>query len=364
MKCLQCDHDANYKDRAGGRCPACSARYAFEPRAGDPLSDKAFAAALDRVSGKGTVRFTKAHVRYEVDRRLPKPFWSPLGLWVAGGVLLGGFMLLLMVLAEAIAWGAVSAAVVMWVGGLWWFAQGNKTVRLGEVAFEVLWDKWLAAHGSPPGLFEAPRSGADGRKVTPALAAELEAYSFDRVVVCDRPSTVDILLANDFHFENNCAIIGAGGHPAGAFELVRSMVRNNPHIEIFVLHDASISGCSLAHTLRNDPGWFKDQGRLFDVGLRPSHAKAFTGQWSETRPSPDAIQQLVSAAPHLSAAERSWLKRYELALDAIPPEQLVKRLFRAMAEMPKLPSSDSFSGGDGGIVVFSGTTDGGGDSFG
>ena len=33
------------------------------------------------------------------------------------------------------------------------------------------------------------------------LAHELGHYSFDRVVVCDDPETVDLLLGNDFHFE-------------------------------------------------------------------------------------------------------------------------------------------------------------------
>jgi hypothetical protein len=365
VKCLKCDHDAKYKERASGRCPGCGARYAFEPNSGDPITDKGFAAALDRVSAKGTVRFTKSHLRFEVDRRIRFSRVGAAVFLVLGGAGLGVGALLLIDLGEPVAWGAWAAFVVLWLGGFVGLARAPKTLRLGEAAFEALWEKWTAAHGPPAGLFEAPRAVAKGRKeITPALAAELEAYSFDRVVVCDRPATVDILLANDFHFENNCAIIGAGGHPAGAFDLVRSMVRNNPHIEIFVLHDANISGCLLAHTLRNDPGWFQDQGRLFDVGLRPAHAKAFEGQWSATEAADDAVARLVTAAPHLSAAERAWLKRYELSLDAIPPEQLVKRLFRAMTEMPKLASGDSFSGGDGGIIIFSDTTDGGGDSFG
>jgi hypothetical protein len=35
--------------------------------------------------------------------------------------------------------------------------------------------------------------------------ADVPDYSLDTEVICNRAQTVDLRLANDFHFENNCA---------------------------------------------------------------------------------------------------------------------------------------------------------------
>jgi hypothetical protein len=73
----------------------------------------------------------------------------------------------------------------------------------------------------------------------------------------------------------------------------------------------------------------------------------------------------------VTAAERDWLSTYVLELAAIRPEQLLKRLFRAINR--REGSADGSSGGDGGGSVsddsdsFSssaGDSDGGADSFG
>ena len=87
---------------------------------------------------------------------------------------------------------------------------------------------------------------------------------------------MDLLLANNFHFENNCAVLSVDGYPRQAFETVRRMLRRNPRLEVFVLHDITPEGCRLAHRLAKDPEWFKGMGiRIVDVGLRPVHATPF-----------------------------------------------------------------------------------------
>ena len=66
----------------------------------------------------------------------------------------------------------------------------------------------------------------------------------------------------------------------------------------------------------------------------------------------------------ITAAEAAWLRKHRLETAAIRPEQLIKRLYKAMlhAEAGGFDAT-----GDTGWVIFgmdAGTTDGGGDSFG
>ena len=40
-----------------------------------------------------------------------------------------------------------------------------------------------------------------------AINPDVSAYSFDRLVVCDSAIIAQFLIANNFHFENNCAVL-------------------------------------------------------------------------------------------------------------------------------------------------------------
>ena len=73
MKCTRCSKDCKFSERTSGHCPSCKGKFAFEPRAGDLLTDAAFAGALERVSSHHAVRFSNEHLYYELLRSLPKP---------------------------------------------------------------------------------------------------------------------------------------------------------------------------------------------------------------------------------------------------------------------------------------------------
>lgn len=357
MKCARCGHDATYPQRQGGACPSCKGRFAFEPRTGDPLSDMAWKSALDQVSSGGTVRFTLANLHHAVARRMKVSSSAPAG-WVF--IALGAAGLVAGLLAETAALAVV--ALVLAAIGAALVATKRTGLALDEPTFRALHQRWVAAHGAPPRLI-APRPTP--RLPAPAVAQELESYSFDRAVVCDRPETVDLLLGNDFHFENNCAVLTADGYPRHAFDVVRKMLRQNPRLEVFVLHDATPDGCTLAHTLKTDPDWFGNRDvRVYDVALRPAQAaKHPTLVVREPR--------AVEPHPALTEDERLWLAAYTLSVAAFSPEQTIKRLFRAINRMPELAEGGGDGGGGGGgdaAVVLWATdahaSDGGGDSFG
>ena len=353
MICVRCGHDSNYPDRKDRICPGCKEEFAFEPRAGDPFSDKAFESAINRVSSDGRVRWGVEHLYYElarVKRFRPQAtvvFLVILAVMAAvigtiaaplGGVLLGGALLLIALLV----------------------AFSGKEARLDRAKFETLWQRWRKVHGDPKGVISRrPQAAGQGRAVEP----DVEQYSFDRAVICDRARTVDLLLANNFHFENNCAVLSVGGYPQRAFAMVRRMLKKNPRLIVFALHDATPAGCALAQQLATDPEWFAGQGRVVDVGLRPAHAQAFKGLWLRTS------SAALVRHDGVGESEQRWLSRWSLELAAVRPEQVIKRLFRAISAYPEgAPSSGGSGGAEGAEVMLftsdASASDGGGDSFG
>lgn len=353
MRCIRCEADCRYPQRANGRCPTCDGEFAFEPRNGAPITDAGFKAAIDWVSSQGTVRFLPDHVYFEVARRKRKRH-------TARNVMYGfGAIGVLVALANP-AFGVAMAMTCFGAGSLQW---PSSVIQLSRVAFDDLWRRWVAVHGAPPGLIVRKERAAAGpyRGHT-----DIPSYSFDRAVVCDRAETVDVLLANNFHFENNCAVLSADGYPPHAFDLVRQMLANNPRLVVYVLHDASYAGCALAHRLASDPTWFRGRARVVEVGLRPAHARPLRGIWQVAEAAPASIAGTT-------ADERKWLDRYALELAAIRPEQVIKRLYATIVDDTRLVPASEYvetqSGGDyyvdsssfGGDATAS---DGGPDSFG
>jgi hypothetical protein len=369
MKCIHCSHDARYKDRKDGYCPSCKRRFAFEPQNGDPMTDGAFSQAIDRVSSHDRVRFTADHVYYEVRRRYRRGLSRMLfGRGMLTGIAIAGSGIASAVNDDPTFFYAGAIGVPALFG--LWYSLSRKVAerqRFPRDKFAALWRRYTDAHGVPKTFVER-KAHARVRAPQQAASEEMLSYSFDRAVICDRPETVDFLLANQFHFENNCAVLGITGYPEHAFETVRTMLRNNPKLTVIALHDATVEGCKLAYRLRNDPAWFKGGAQVIDVGLRPVHRKSFPGLEDRMEPRVD-----VAAGAGISAAEAKWLSHSALVLAVVLPEQVIKRLFRSMTLAEEQPQ-DSGSGGDGGGSSSSSSddiggddadaSDGGGDSFG
>jgi uncharacterized membrane protein YgcG len=229
--------------------------------------------------------------------------------------------------------------------------KGRRLVPLRREEFEPLWQRWSEVHGDrTKGVIVRKEQPAPVRR---AAEPDIALYSFDRAVICDRARTVDLLLANNFHFENNCAVLSIDGYPMVPFATVRTMLKRNPRLQVFALHDATPGGCRLAHRLATDTDWFKGQATIVDVGLRPAHAKAFSGLLLP------AHGARLQAGPGISEEEAAWLSRYSLELAAIRPEQVLKRLYRAISSKPESPRKrrNDDSGGDGDGVSVSSSGD-------
>ena len=357
MKCIRCGHDSNYKDREGGKCPSCRKPFAFEPKNGDKFTDQGFKNAIDRVSSNGSVKFTARNLFYEVDRLKGRGEGSWFG--VIAWLVFGAFLIYFGILEAGVLIGLGLLPVIVGLAKI--PTASSKHVRLAQGDFEAAYERWKAVHGTPVGQFAAKstkklRSGSQSE----AMRAELTQYSFDRAVITDTSATADLLLANNFHFENNCAVLSIDGHPAHAFDTVRDMLRNNPKIEVYALHDCTPEGCELAWTLRHDPAWFQGIGQVFDVALRPAQAKKMKAAFL---PGPS----VVAEHPALAEDERRFLAVHSVELACIRPEQLIKRLFRAMTVLPAAAASSGDGGGSDGIIIWTTdatASDGGDDSFG
>jgi hypothetical protein len=361
MKCVRCGGDCKYSERRNRKCPKCNGEFAFEPREGDRVSDMLFQRAIESVSAAGRVRWGVEHLYYEVGRRKR----IPRGVFIFFGILslaVGMLSLVLGLIFHQSGWfaGLLIASVVIALGTLtsW---KNTRFLNLSEDIFRGMWDRWVRVHGTPKGVIQRKKEHLPPQGIEPDVAD----YSFDRAVICDRARTVDLLLANNFHFENNCAVLSIEGYPPGPFDTVRKMLRRNPRLQVYSLHDATREGCSLAHRLATDPSWFADQTKVIDVGLRPVHGARSLGL---LRP---ASTSNVPATESISSWEASWLNKYKLELAAIRPEQVLKRLFAAINMTidpaahpgpviylpPRNDPRDDRSGGDG-TVGNGGTSDG------
>jgi hypothetical protein len=358
MRCIHCGRDCKYKERTDGRCPGCRKKFAFEPQNKDPFTDAAFKSAIDRVSANGQVRWGVEHLYYELCRRLSKRSYS----W--------GYFVLFFIVASVVSLVAgmpLGIPLLLPVGIVGWALLRRygrpATVAMAQSDFDRLWKRWLEAHGEPPGLIARKTDPGPPR----AREADIGDYSFDRAVICDRARTVDLLIANNFHFEHNCAVLSIDGYPQGPFDVVLSMLKRNPKLQVFALHDATVEGCKLAHKLAHSPQWFEGHVPVTDVGIRPRHSAPFKGLFQA------ALSQSVADAEGILEDEAAWLNQYSLELAAIRPEQILKRLYKAInkRESQHLAGDGGGSSGNGYVYTdndsFSSNatdSDGGADSFG
>ncbi|HEX5871959.1 MAG TPA: hypothetical protein VFY65_16130, partial [Longimicrobium sp.] len=271
MKCIHCGTDSRLRERTDKRCPRCRHLFAFEP-VNDPhkVTDGQFKNAIDRVSGDGKVSFTERELWYEFNRRWMHPgLWrSPFGVLPVVGAGPGVLAMLDVIQVAVFPAALICFGVAAGLGtGAALSALANRRAprppRPPRIPFHVFEQqylrRWREVNGdvTMPGLL--PVRAAALPAMPTAVAADVAAFSFDRAVVTDTWETAQMLVANRFHFEHNCAVLSRDGYPDGIAETVKEMLRRNPRLTVFALHDASPDGCHLPLILR-EPEWFPDPG--------------------------------------------------------------------------------------------------------
>jgi len=268
------------------------------------LTDRQFERAVERVSANNTLSYTDHQLWYELLRTMP----APPRLGCAGAASL-----------------ALITPLWMLTGALGTSnAVGASPDRLAFERFEnEILARWNLVHGKPTGLLDA----AQIQKEMPAPPDEVREFSFDRALVVEHADLAAMLVANRFHFENNCAVLSAdGAYPAGpAFPAIRSMLARNPNLTVFCLHDASPAGTECPRSLRTTD-WFPDIAvRIIDLGLTPAQA---------TRARLPEIQSKVAVEvnANLPKEESDWLLAGKSAeLSAMRPAALMKVAWQGFA---------------------------------
>lgn len=356
MKCIHCWSDSRLRERKDRRCPKCHHPFAFEPTT-DPhrVTDSQFKNAIDRVSGGEKVLFTGRQLWYEFNRRWMRPgFWrNPYGamgfVGLGASVLAGvaGIEVLIVPLALlGVGAGAVLSRIANRRAPL-----PPRPPRIPFDAFERRYlRRWREVNGDVAGLLPVREVALPA--MPRQVPADVAAFSFDRVVVTDRWETAQMLVANRFHFEHNCAVLSRDGYPDGIADTVKEMLRRNPRLTVFALHDASPGGCLLPLTLR-EPEWFPDPAvRVVDLGLRPGTARrlpvpALAGV--PTQPPP-------RLAELLPAEDVAWLAQGHTAeLAALRPAQVLRAAYQGIvAAGPNDGSASGGSDGGGGDTYYGG----------
>jgi hypothetical protein len=228
-----------------------------------------------------------------------------------------------------------------WTG----FFQRKKLEKIPQVfsinAVQMLgWlDSWIRVNGSVSQLLPSISNALPAQHITPDPNATH--YSFDRLVVCQSDEITQMLIANNFHFENNCAILSISGYPQRIFDTTMQMLRRNPELRVFAFHDCSPEGIKVAQELRTNTLWFPDETIVIvDIGLSPRQILAAKKDMfiQSSKNSAQASRSLPSSLrENLSQVELEWLDGGNFVeLESFTPQQLIQVLNRSIANSQQL----------------------------
>jgi hypothetical protein len=281
------------------------------------ITDMLFQKAIITVGSAGKYSFTIKQLYYEFMRRLPAP--ATAGCGTALGIV-----------------ALVPLMIAMGIGGA---GGGTAPAKVAgpPMSFETFayyyFNQWRRIHGEPAGLVDANPNTATPTPVLP----ELLNYSFDRCLIVDNADIAAMLVANRFHFENNCAVLSAdGAYPApDRRDAIMTMLGRNPDLVVAYLHDASAKAFSTAAKLRT-PEWFGDR-RIWiaDIGLSPRQA------WAQKLLVEHGEKTGVET--RLPTDELDWLNQgYTCSLSGIRPAKLLKTAYMGLSEASKATYQDDW----------------------
>ncbi len=360
MKCIQCNADNDLRDRTRnqGRCCKCKHPFAFEPtsmKAKLRFTDGFFAKALADISANGTLYFTRRQLLYLLEKRLLRRarFISVGRLSILLPPAMFGGLIILVSYFGIPAWAGFIYLLLFIYFGIHSLEQGlvrfnqrfvrqkkiNKRILITDAMLDIWLKRWELSNGSPARLLSPPSAPAS---LAPAnIVNDITAYSFDRVLVCDSVAIAQLLIANNIHFEHNCAVLSIGGYPQAIFATTIAMLRRNPDLQVIALHDCSPSGVALINQLRTSPDWYLDSTQvIFDLGMLPRQIAAARGQ-AYIQVSADSAQNAREMPPEVSkqltTTELEWLKAgYFVDLESFTPKKLMQIVSYGIAKLQNL----------------------------
>jgi hypothetical protein len=367
MKCVRCGTDNNLKDRTAnhGKCSKCQHPFTFEPNSMGQVkfTDPFFAKALSDISGNNTLFFTVKQLAYLLERRSQKKYINATIATSGCSSILMGFISLILTSGNLII--SISVAAIGIVASCFLAislkARGSQNL-IRENDVERWLESWSIHNGQIPQQLSPPATPQriSASNDPPDANREATNYSFDRLVVCDRPAVTQMLIANNFHFEHNCALLCISGYPEQIFDTTMQMLRRNPDLQVFAFHDCSPRGIKLVQELRDRREWFAGTGtKIIDLGLSPRQAMGAAKQKLVIRNSTQAAREAsyLTVDFNLSPKELSWLKKGNyVELESFTPQKLITILQHGIASAQQMDDSGSDlafvdGGSDGGFYT-------------
>ena len=386
MKCISCGTDNNLKERTenSGKCSNCGHAFVFEPTSmgTTKITDPMFAKVISDISVNNTLFFTPKQMFYHLDNRFRRKGFNPKSFafsFILVHVLLfaffrfiiailiyqvfhiinlyrntkspkldnasrkasakslrfvGIFILIVGITASLLIFNSFPIFVIEVLLGMssiyLGITQLKKTVIpqnfiIAESAIQDWLNRWQQTNGNILKLLPQPQQGNQSAAINP----DVTAYSFDKLIVCDTADIAQFLIANNFHFENNCAILSITGYPQSIFQTTMDMLRRNPELKVYALHNCTSKGLELIHHLRTSPNWFQNSNvAIIDIGISPRQVLATQkGIFIETstESASDAKQLAPEIRQELLPAEIQWLEAGNIVnLESFQPQKLIQ----------------------------------------
>ncbi|NET44788.1 hypothetical protein, partial [Okeania sp. SIO2B3] len=390
MKCVKCETDNNLQERtkAGGRCKNCNHPFVFDPQRGSKFTDIFFSNSIQTISSENTLFFTPKQFWYLLERRLvpqtiPIGCLAPLSMiiilqfniflglsfqilgWIKGSILynyesenitifhrclqISRGLIILSILSFIFYVIPVKVLIFFWL----FIGFEILIMYLGMEQFKKLdklriksprslyyqqtdineWLKlWQEINGEVTNILPPSREMNEPMQIN----SEVTAYSFDRVIVCDTAEIAQFLIANNFHFEHNCAVLSIDGYPQNIFSTVMQMLKQNPDLKIYAFHSATPRGVTTINELRNSPNWFSGNNLIiYDLGLLPRHVFPSKNMWIlKSDESVEQGRQIPSEVKQtLSKDELEWLESgFYVELESFSPGKLLQVVSQGIAK--------------------------------
>jgi hypothetical protein len=410
MKCIKCGTDNQLKDREyhlGNRCVKCHHPFVFEPTqmTGVKITDPMFDKTINDISANNTLYFTPKQFYYFLEQRLKRkgignsagevrafiflhflilfffaiiPFVSFIFLFIANARVIWliyssrskkesypirktkakaihiiGWLILIIGIIISIASDIPALFFISVIWGMFLIVMGKLKIPLGTNAQTLLLpqndcdkylESWTGVNGSILKMLPSPNQS--NTNTTATINPDVTAYSFDRLVVCDNDNIAQMLIANNFHFENNCAILSITGYPQSIFNTTMEMLRRNPELKVYALHDCSPKGLTLTNHLRTSYNWFLNSPiPIIDIGILPRQiieSKRNILILSSANSAKKSTELPIEIRSTLTPQELKWLDEGNyLELESFTPEVIIKVLQRGIAGTRRLDSSNS-----------------------
>jgi len=359
MKCINCGTENNYKERVANsrHCKNCSHRFVFEPKLmySVKFTDTFFAKLISDISANNSLKFTDKQLFYLLNRRLIKKISTSFSCLSLILYFCGFIFASIGVLFTRYTPGKVImlAGILMLLGGTATYTfEKNKELKKLFVTPEKFQDYLSGWKAVNP--IDGILTLSEQENLPSSINSDITIYSFDRVVVCDNTEIANLLIANNFHFENNSAVLSIDGYPQNIFDTVMEMLRRNEDLKVYVLHNASPSGVSVVNTLSTNPNWFSNASNsnvtIYDLGLLPR--QVFNNYNFFTQISEDSAreaQELSSQIKEdLTEKEIKWLEAGKyVELESFTPQRLLRVISQGISK-----SRQTDSGNNSGFVDY------------